>query len=196
MVASVNPCIGWQNIRLAGTICAPLIAAWYTMKSPTPPLKLAILLIVAGCSPGKEHKEDTAQSVNTASPEKAPLADANEALTKADKQIKPAAVETIPAAIRGRWGLHARDCTSVHGDAKGLMEISASAISFYESRGDLIRIGDRQPTHIRADFAFSGEGMTWQQDMSLDMQRDGRTLIRRDFGEGSSSKNLRYTRCS
>lgn len=101
----------------------------------------------------------------------------------------------IPAPIRGRWGLVQADCVSTHGDAKGLLEISANELVFYESRGKLTTLREREPTRIIGDFAFSGEGLNWQRRILLEVQDGGQALIRRDYGGDDVSGQFHYTRC-
>lgn len=102
----------------------------------------------------------------------------------------------IPTALRGRWGMVPKDCTSLHGDAKGLLEISANALMFFESRGTLKRIREQEPTRIRADFTFAGEGMTWDNSMTFTVQDNGQTLIRQDQRPEEGAPGLyHYTRC-
>ncbi|TNF05074.1 MAG: hypothetical protein EP321_04950 [Sphingomonadales bacterium] len=101
----------------------------------------------------------------------------------------------IPGAMRGRWGLVAADCTSRHGDAKGLLEISGTTLTFYESRGTLRGVTQWAADHVRANFDFTGEGMNWRQDMSLTLKDGGKTLIRKDHGKDSIPGALRYRRC-
>lgn len=104
--------------------------------------------------------------------------------------------DRIPVALRGRWGLVAADCTSRHGDAKGLLEISDTSLTFYESRAMLRDFIQWSPTGIRAEFDFSGEGMNWEREMSLTLKDEGRTLIRRDYGEDAPATPLTYRRCA
>jgi hypothetical protein len=106
----------------------------------------------------------------------------------------PAPTE-LPAALRGRWGLVSDDCTSTRGDAKGLLTITADQLEFYESVGTLDTIMDAEPTRIRAAFEFEGEGMTWQREVVLDVQDDGATLIRREYGEDAAPGPFRYAKC-
>ena len=101
----------------------------------------------------------------------------------------------IPASIQGRWGLVPADCTSTRGDAKGLLIVSATTLTFYESRGTLKRIAERSDTRLRATFAFSGEGMTWARDEVLDVQDGGKILIRREYGEDAAPGPFKYARC-
>lgn len=105
-------------------------------------------------------------------------------------------VDAIPEAARGRWGLVAADCTSTKGDAKGLLEVSADQLKFYESVAKLGTIKEAGESRIRATFAYSGEGQSWTQDVVLDAQDDGKTLIRRDYGKDAMPGPLKYTRCT
>ena len=102
---------------------------------------------------------------------------------------------TIPKPVQGRWGLVPADCTSTRGDAKGLLVIGPTTLTFYESRGTLGQVAERDASHIRATFAFEGEGQSWRRDQVLDAQDDGRTLLRREYGADSMPGPLKYTRC-
>lgn len=108
----------------------------------------------------------------------------------------PPAVNTIPAAIQGRWGLVPADCTSTRGDAKGLLTIDGTKLRFYESVGTLDEIEEASDTRIRASFDFTGEGMTWERDVALEVQDNGRTLIRRESGEDAAPEPFRYSKCA
>lgn len=112
----------------------------------------------------------------------------------------PTATETggtasVPAAIRGRWGLVPADCTSTRGDAKGLIEVTGQQIRFYESVATLGTVEARSPESIRADWSFTGEGSTWTRDLSLTVQNGGDKLERREYGEDAMEGVLTYTRC-
>lgn len=102
----------------------------------------------------------------------------------------------IPSALRGRWGLVPKDCTSTLGDAKGLLTVSASQLKFYESVAKLGKVQEADDNRLRANFRYSGEGMTWIQDVALEAQDGGKTLIRRDYGPDAQPGPLKYTRCS
>ncbi len=192
---------------------------------PTPPVKgrgliVAGMLMLAACSGGDEEQpapapEETATSVTTPDAEPAPTAPAaaDEAMARWEEnrgyepdpsEAPPPAVpepgigtgdKIIPAAVQGRWGLTAADCTSTKGDAKGLLTIDATTLRFYESLGKLARVRERDASRIVADYKFTGEGMNWDRLMVLDAQ-GGDTLIRRDYGEGAAAGPLRYTRCA
>jgi hypothetical protein len=77
-----------------------------------------------------------------------------------------------------------------------LLEIDATTLRFYESRGTLGDIDKRGVDAIAAEFAFTGEGQTWSRDMTLSLENGGKTLVRRESGEGAAAEPLTYTRCS
>ncbi len=101
----------------------------------------------------------------------------------------------IPAAFQGRFGLSTEDCTSTAGDAKGLMEVSADQLKFYESTGKLDDITAATDARVEGAFSFTGEGMDWARKEVLDLREDGKVLVRREFGEGATHKPFAYTRC-
>ncbi|MXO74871.1 hypothetical protein GRI40_06510 [Altererythrobacter aerius] len=86
------------------------------------------------------------------------------------------------------------DCTSTRGEAKGLLGISATTLTFYESLGRLGTIKERKENSLRADFAFSGEGMNWTRDVALSVSGD--TLTRLDRGGEEPGGPFTYTRCA
>ncbi|GLK43196.1 MULTISPECIES: hypothetical protein [Novosphingobium] len=108
---------------------------------------------------------------------------------------KGASASEIPETIRGRWGLVPADCTSTKGDAKGLLEVSADQLKFYESVAKLGEIKEAGESRIRGTFDYTGEGQSWTNDVVLDVQDDGKTMIRRDYGKDAMPGPLTYTRC-
>jgi len=155
-------------------------------------LPLLVLATLAACGDATSNGDRTiaAESEATASP-----AEAAAPTGTATPSPAPSAA-TIPAAIRGRWGLVVADCTSTRGDAKGLLTIDGTTLRFYESVGTLAEVKEATGTRIRATFDFTGEGMTWQRDETLDVEDDGQTLIRREYGEDAAPGPFRYTRCA
>ena len=153
-----------------------------------------VLLTIAGCS-----QQPASQPTSGNSAQASPAAAAASGTASAASSPRPTGPGIpefgIPAKLQGQWGLVPGDCTSTRGDAKGLLTVSATSLGFYESRGTLSKIGDRSDTHIRASFAFSGEGMLWNRDEELDLQDDGKTLIRREYGEDAAPGPFKYTRC-
>ena len=156
------------------------------MKSFT--LIVPALLALAACDGGTQGAQTDAEEAR---------ADGNIVGGGAVSQPNAPPPETagIPAALQGRWGLVAADCEPGRADAKGLLTITADKLEFYESVGTLDTIMDAEPTRVRATFDFEGEGMTWQREVVLDVQDDGATLIRREYGEDAAPGPFRYTKC-
>ena len=129
------------------------------------------------------------------------------ALTACNSGAEPAAEETvaaatptplpteIPADYQGRWGLTAEDCTGDAAAAKGLLEIASTELKFYESVGTLEAVTGATGGRFRGEFAFTGEGMSWERDVVLDLRDGGKILVRREFGEDASPEPFDYTRC-
>lgn len=104
--------------------------------------------------------------------------------------------KSIPVALRGRWGMVPADCTSTRGDAKGLITVDPTGIRYYESVAKLTKVSERSETALRASFAFSGEGMTWQREVTLNLQDHGKILIKQEFGSDASPSPYKYTHCA
>ncbi len=151
-------------------------------------LPLLALVTLAACD-GSAPESDTAASDAAVTAEPAARAPA-----PTPTASEPAEEEAIPVAMRGRWGLVPADCTSTRGDAKGLLTIDSQTLKFYESLGTLKGIAEASPNHIRGQFAFTGEGMEWQREMSLDLA--GNTLTRREYGEEASAEAFSYSKCA
>lgn len=107
----------------------------------------------------------------------------------------PDAAERIPSAIQGTWGLAPADCEPGR-DATGRLTITEDKLEFYESVGTLDDIDEVEPTRVRASFDFTGEGMSWERDVVLDVQDDGATLIRRDYGTDAAPGPFQYQKCT
>jgi hypothetical protein len=150
-------------------------------------LPLACLIALAACDGGTSDTEPT-NAPETAS---APAPEVSD-VANAEPSPLPS---TIPAAIQGRWGMVPADCEPGRDDAKGLLTISPTTLEFYESVGTLAEVEEASGTRIRASFAFTGEGMTWQRDEILDVQDGGQTLIRREYGEDAAPGPFRYSKC-
>ncbi|MDZ4312974.1 MAG: hypothetical protein U1A24_20705 [Cypionkella sp.] len=101
----------------------------------------------------------------------------------------------IPAAIQGRWGLAANECTADPSIAKGLLTIDATTLKFYESRGTLVEVKSASATRLEGTFDFTGEGQIWQLQQTLDVQDGGAVLIRREYGPDAAPGALRYVSC-
>lgn len=152
------------------------------------PLMLAAsaALAVSACSreAGSNQPDDAPTTIAAPAPAPVPTATATPT------------VAAIPAAMRGRWGLVAADCAPGSDVAKGLMEVGAKTLTFYESRASLKSVRTAEPGRIRGDFAFSGEGQDWTQDIELRAWNGTAQLIREDRGPDAPPGPLTYTRCA
>jgi hypothetical protein len=101
----------------------------------------------------------------------------------------------IPVALQGNWGMVPADCTSTRGDAKGLLKISGTTLKFYESVAELGTVKERSETSLRADYAFTGEGMSWTRDVTLTASNGGKTLTLLDRGGENPEGPYTYTKC-
>ena len=108
----------------------------------------------------------------------------------------PAALPTsIPTAFQGRWGLVPADCTSTRGDAKGLLTIADTRLTFYEARGTLTKVIGATADSFDARYGFSGEGQTWDRTERFKLA-DGKLNRRTDAEQGQEPPvNLNYVRC-
>ena len=148
---------------------------------------LSALLALTACDRGTQGADVTTEEAAA----KGDLA--------ANSSVAPAssleAASAIPAAIQGRWGLVPADCEPGRDDAKGLLTIAADKLEFYESVGTLGEVEEAGPKRIRASFDFTGEGMTWQRDVLLELEDGGTALIRREYGQDAAPEPLRYAKC-
>ncbi|MFC0203739.1 hypothetical protein [Novosphingobium soli] len=166
------------------------------MTRTLPLVAVAAALALAGCSKEPDGSATSAAPTETEEVfQESPAPVEATETGEADAGAEAAAMSEIPDAIRGRWGLVPADCTSTRGDAKGLLEVSADQLKFYESVAKLGEIKEAGESRIRATFAYTGEGQSWTQDVVLDVADDGRTMTRRDYGKDALPGPLKYTRC-
>jgi len=153
----------------------------YCAILPLVPLALGL----AACTSERPAQEDAA--IASAAVESDPAAVAAAA---------DAASGGIPQALQGRWGLVPADCEPGRADAKGLLVVGADSLEFYESTATLGEVAARSAGQIRADFAFTGEGMTWEREMELVSTGRGEAMLQREFGEEATTEPLEYARCT
>lgn len=160
------------------------------MRKTLVPLTFAVLALAA-CGDSKTNEPDNPATPGADMP--APAVP-----TPTDQGAAPAepAGNGIPIALQGRWGMVPADCTSTRGDAKGLLKIDGKTLEFYESVGTLGEVKEQSATRLRATFAFTGEGMNWSRDEVLDVQDNGQTLVRREYGEDASPEPFKYSKCA
>lgn len=160
----------------------------------------ALPLALAACQQSADSGTTTVDTEGTVEPSQAP-SDVTPAPTSTTTPAPtPTATatgapggSTIPVAVQGRWGMVPADCTSTRGDAKGLLTISPTTLKFYESLARLGAIKERSDTAIRADYAFTGEGMNWTRDVALSVS--GNKLTRLDRGGDEPGGPYSYTKC-
>lgn len=172
---------------------------------------LAGMLFLGACSGGKDEEsgpEATAaigplQKAERPAPAEVPKttvdADMPETAEASPAKPEPKTAgdgKTIPPAIRGRWALKVADCKAKKGTDLTALTIDAANLRFYESHGELARVRESDAGRIIADYKFSGEGVEWDRRMQLDLADGGKTLVRRDSGEGAAAGAMRYTRCT
>ena len=152
------------------------------MRKTLLPAAFAVLALAA-CGKSNTDEPDAAATPGVETP--APPAASDTA----------APIAAIPAALQGRWGMVPADCTSTRGDAKGLLTIDGKTLQFYESVGTLGQVKEHSDTHLRAAFAFTGEGMSWTREEMLDVKDNGKTLVRQEYGEDAQPGPLQYSKC-
>lgn len=172
---------------------------------------LAGMLFLAACSGGKDEESGPEASTSIGPLQKAERpalaepaqltvdADLPEAADETPAKPEPKTAgdgKTIPSAIRGRWALKVADCKAKKGTDLTALTIDATNLRFYESHGELSRVRESDANRIVADYKFSGEGVEWDRRMQLDLADGGKTLVRRDSGEGAAAGAMRYTRCA
>ena len=155
-------------------------------------LPLAMLATLAACERAAPEEEPAAEGVAAGSSATGSARDASPAPGLGSEP--GTGDNAIPAAFRGRWGLDQADCEKGPA-ATGLLVVRPAALEFYESMGNLQRVEQSAPTSVRAAFAFEGEGMNWHRDLSLALEDNGETLVRREFGEDAAAGPFRYTKC-
>lgn len=156
----------------------------------------ALPLALAACGQNRSPSDDVATGAASADETGASAAPATTAPAQSPTASDTTGVPEfgIPVALQGNWGMVPADCTSTRGDAKGLLRISGTTLTFYESVGRLGTIKNRTDSSIRADFGFTGEGMTWSRDVELSASGD--TLTRTERGGEEPGGPFTYTRCA
>ncbi len=103
---------------------------------------------------------------------------------------------TIPKAMQGKWGMVPADCEKGRSDAKGLLIVGPTTLTFYESVGTLKTVEQLGDTSLDAQFAFTGEGTSWTQEEMLELEDGGRTLSRSETGAPEAGGGpFSYSRC-
>jgi len=156
-------------------------------------LTAVLALPIAGCSDRTNNQDASAtpdaELVSPAATVPATTVAAGPAPTEGMGQ-------EIPTVMRGRFGLVPADCTSTRGDAKGLVAIDAQTMRFYESVATLKSVKPASAVQLRGSFAYTGEGMEWSREVSLESRDGGKMLIMEEFGDDAPPGPRTYTRCA
>jgi len=99
---------------------------------------------------------------------------------------------TIPTALQGEWAMSEGDCFPENGAAKGRLEISETALTFYESVGTLDEVQEREAERLVATFDFTGEGMEWRRTETLSLSG---AVLTRSTDKGDAQGPYEYRRC-
>lgn len=163
-------------------------------------LAATAMLALAGCNDTSQAPDDAAGDATPSATDAAPSTttpDQTPAPTPASTQgdTTDEMRQTIPAALQGKWGMVAADCTSTRGDAKGLLTIGSETLTFYEAVGTLQSVKQRDADNIVATFAFTGEGMEWVREESLSVSGSKLTRTATPAG-GQAEGPYRYERCA
>ncbi|HEY8603901.1 hypothetical protein [Tsuneonella suprasediminis] len=160
------------------------------------PFTAAMLLALSACNQNAPDENNTnSETSPTGSMSGSPATPTPSASLPHSQQGIPE--QGIPISMRGRWGLVTADCERGRSDAKGLMIVSPTTITFYESVGQVSSIRSSSDGKLVARFSFSGEGMNWEREITFELSGDGEALFRTD-ADGPESTNGRFTykRCS
>ncbi|WP_088624124.1 hypothetical protein [Oceanicola sp. 22II-s10i] len=100
----------------------------------------------------------------------------------------------LPAAMTGSWGLTAGDCLG-GAATKGLMEVTPTTLSFYESRATLTRVVKRRDNRVVAEYDFTGEGMEWSRREVFTLRGPDGPLVRQEFIDDADAGTFQYAPC-
>lgn len=146
-------------------------------------LPVCLLLALSACDQGAQTPPDTKSGAQSDSSSSAP------------PSSNAVAQDAIPASLQGRWALKPDDCTPAGGIATGALVITGKNMRFYETVAEPIKAIQHSPTMIRALFSFSGEGVSWEREQSLELAGSQDTLVRREYGVDAPTEPFTYTKC-
>ena len=163
------------------------------LRAIAPLIAFAGMLAVVGCGgrdPVANEADNTAglPVIDDAVPDATGAAP--ESARASSGAVPAAAAASIPAVLRGRWGLSPEDCTSTRGDAKGLLIVGPVDLRFYESRAVPAPDAEAATDSISGNFSFTGEGQTWTKYQALLLK--GEELVRT---ESNPMASFTYARC-
>lgn len=165
------------------------------MRYSSTAVLIALALTACNQSTGEKSPEAPGIGGNPAAGD-SPAPAASGALSDAGGSDAGIPEQGIPAALRGRWGQSPADCEPGRGDAKGLMIVSPTTLTFYDSVGKIAAIESSSATALKARFSFSGEGMAWKRVETLELRDGGNALVRSEADASRSARgSFTYIPC-
>ena len=111
----------------------------------------------------------------------------------APKSAASAATATIPDPFRGVWDYVEGTCAP---ESDLRLDVQPSAVTFYATHGEVIRVDMADPFEMWLDLAMSGEGEEWTQSLGFYLRDGGRRLEILDPDRPASNNILIRKRCS
>lgn len=96
----------------------------------------------------------------------------------------------IPKVFHGTWDKNDDACRAQHSDMR--LNIRPSAVEYWESSGTLIEMVESNNRSLTARFTFSGEGESWERNMTYFVLNEGNTLVQA-LDDGSKVSRIRCT---
>lgn len=141
---------------------------------------LAISALLAGCGAPAEPEYGSNQVTAPA-----PIAGAGNAADNATApDPKPAIAGAIPEAFRGTYDQDERSCGR---PSQHRLIIDATELRFHESSGRVRTVKVESPTRIEILADYQGEGETWQNVRTLELNGKRLTIS----GEGTTADRVR-----
>lgn len=94
----------------------------------------------------------------------------------------------IPKVFQGTWDANDEACKTKYSDMR--LVISALAVDYWESSGNLIEVIELKNTSLIARFAFSGEGESWESKVTYFLLNEGNKLVQA-FDDGLRVSRIR-----
>ncbi|MEO0589592.1 MAG: hypothetical protein AAFZ11_03415 [Pseudomonadota bacterium] len=161
----------------------------------------ALSFSLAACSapddePGSDHDD---QGHEAPAPEDIPSGPglplvpdiADEADSEEDVAEEAQATQ-IPVNFRGTWDYEGGMCAP---ESDLRLDVEASAITFYESYGELVRVERVDPFAVSLELEMTGEGETWTQTLGLRLVNARMGLMVMDEQSPGEGEELIRRRC-
>ncbi|MEM7701245.1 MAG: hypothetical protein AAF251_04850 [Pseudomonadota bacterium] len=98
----------------------------------------------------------------------------------------------IPASFHGVWDYEGSTCAP---ESDLRLDVQPSAITFYETHGDVLRVDNGEPMAVSLDLAMSGEGEEWDQSLALRLVDAGTRLMVINPANPDAAEDLIRMKC-